>query len=63
MPIPFDSQEAGGDWSHGALEPLVGLLKQAVVDGRFSPDQILPMSLHSSAELFTAARERWQGTS
>jgi len=43
---PFRQEPpAGADWKYAELEPLVSFINQAIGEGRFKPDPLIPVQI------------------
>ena len=50
---------ADGDWARADLQPLLDLLQEAVMQGKFHPDPLVPMQIQPSREVFERVKLHW----
>ena len=55
-------QDIGGDWSRAGLQPVLDLLRDAVKQGAFTPDPLIPLQIEPSPEIFDRMKTQWLQT-
>ena len=55
-------QDIGGDWSRAGLQPVLDLLRDAVKQGAFTPDPLIPLQIEPSPEIFDQMKTQWLQT-